>query len=412
MSNNTNAAIDKPLSELSNSEQASHTDLILISRYLGDVNNFVSRNLEISVLEDFIMSVDVRPEIKAAYNSLSTQISTVSTFLSDDYFTYAVQKSDANYESTLTGYQYFTSLSEKDGVVNATTGNMYTCLGMTDYVKWQNIECDSVVSPNHYVSGLKIDRSLPSTTENPTKVQLFQSPLSTYSPSRTELTYNIQIPTNKVVSGIAVKDGKAELSYQNGQQDQIAPDGKYVKAVKADTYGKVKCEYGKLPACDFNGVNDQYMTGLKIAADGTVTPTYKNLGDYWPMAQFLDALYPIGAIYISTTVTCPLTAFNSVAGISWKWQRIQDGEFLENTNPVKSHIAPGLPTLAHSHDVRVSVGPSASGSSDKAHHGSGTCGHGCTGSTTSTTFARSDIYGKSNTVQPKAYAVSIWERIA
>lgn len=141
----------------------------------------------------------------------------------------------------------------------------------------------------------------------------------------------------------------------------------------------------------------------------------------------LDTLYPEGSLYITTSKAdvCPLEAL----GIG-KWQKINSGYTLQQANPDQNpgtYIAAGLPDIQGGFGfdgnqtsptneglLWKSSGAFSITSSNLSTRGlykssaTGAC------KDTMTFYASSfnSIYGKSDTVQPPALTVNIWQRIS
>jgi hypothetical protein len=117
--------------------------------------------------------------------------------------------------------------------------------------------------------------------------------------------------------------------------------------------------------------------------------------------SLLQTIYPVGSIYIGTTATCP------IAVLFGTWELVAADRVLQGSS--ENHLAgttieAGLPD--HTHTVSSYAGLYT--------FAGGTYG-GLTAYTDRTTSAASEsnpIYGNSTTVQPPAYVINIWRRIA
>lgn len=134
----------------------------------------------------------------------------------------------------------------------------------------------------------------------------------------------------------------------------------------------------------------------------------------------LSALYPVGSIYIGTQSTCPLATL--INGSTWV--KVSEGRVLQGSDSnhnAGTTIEAGLPN--HTHDeyfvftegVRPlankynpnNIGGNAKGIAENITHTSNdTFGILQTGNPSNS------IYGNSNTVQPPAFVVNIWQRTA
>lgn len=135
------------------------------------------------------------------------------------------------------------------------------------------------------------------------------------------------------------------------------------------------------------------------------------------MSQIVKSLYPVGAIYITATDTsmCPL----KILAPDTDWQKVEGYYLLasgtlagtKENNTAGATVAAGLPDHAHKFSFNFSASGSSSG---YPHHASEkVCNH--KSYTFTTGFAssyNSSIYGKSQTVRPPAYVVSVFRRTA
>lgn len=164
------------------------------------------------------------------------------------------------------------------------------------------------------------------------------------------------------------------------------------------------------------------MTGATASTDGThglvPAPLAGEQGKFlrgdgtW--FDILSAIYPVGSIYIGVMATCPLATL----GIG-TWTLVASDLSLQGsgTNSAGTTVAAGLPNITgnisqgyrlyNSADGAFGIAPNAdqgvveSGSKEQYSNG------------WSFDASRSSpIYGASNTVQPPAYIVNIWQRTA
>ena len=135
------------------------------------------------------------------------------------------------------------------------------------------------------------------------------------------------------------------------------------------------------------------------------------------LMDVLKAMYPVGAIFIGTTSTCPMAQFFGT------WELVAADRSLQGSSTnhaANTTIAAGLP------NITGEMWQNAMGKSDEAtttrsgalSFGS-TYGFGSAGNTSingrhihfNATNSNS-IYGASSTVQPPAYVVNVWRRTA
>lgn len=130
----------------------------------------------------------------------------------------------------------------------------------------------------------------------------------------------------------------------------------------------------------------------------------------------LQAIYPIGSIYIGTTDNCP------IASLFGTWEKVAEGLCLQGAKgsqvPGKT-VEAGLPNITAYASTGSSSGFSATMTgafhaptiSSLVHVG-GTNKYNSCNELNLDASRSSSIYGKSNTVQPPAYLVNIWRRTA
>ena len=146
-------------------------------------------------------------------------------------------------------------------------------------------------------------------------------------------------------------------------------------------------------------------SGLTVDADGTLS------------ADSALAAYPVGSIYQSTDPTSPAALFGG------SWEEIASERVLmgaSSTHAAGTTVKAGLPNLkGSSSGVASTAYPNLSNSgalSINTNNG-GLAGYegGSYGSKCTVSFDASKsnaIYGRSSTVQPAAYYVHIWHRVA
>lgn len=173
-------------------------------------------------------------------------------------------------------------------------------------------------------------------------------------------------------------------------------------------------------------------TGTKAQYEAIVTKdanTLYNITDDTDVTlSLLNLLYPVGAIYIGTCNACPLQAL----GVG-TWQLVSAGRVLQGIGTGQTAgdtVEAGLPNITGDvgynsgigHVANVSLGLSVSNTDmSGAFYKSQSCSYSATrqseqgsdGKSLGFDASRSSaIYGNSTTVQPPAYIVNIWERVA
>lgn len=163
-----------------------------------------------------------------------------------------------------------------------------------------------------------------------------------------------------------------------------------------------------------NGIKT--WTGTKAQYDAIVTKDantlYNIIDDTDVTFQLLELIYPIGSIYIGTMSVCPLQAL----GVG-TWQLVAVDRVLQGATDgsvVGTTVEAGLPDHKHI-DGYAGVNATSSYGVTTAAAGNINQQNGTSTSNHPYTSNASDsnsIYGNSNTVQPPAYLVNIWERIS
>ena len=148
-------------------------------------------------------------------------------------------------------------------------------------------------------------------------------------------------------------------------------------------------------------------SGLSVADDGTLS-----VDIVIPEVDKLTA-YPVGSIYQSTSYTSPAALFGGT------WQEIAQNRVLMGASyahAAGTTMEAGLPNITGSFVANVRNGRNAVSGAFTASAQAGFTGANNNDAgiyTFSLDASRSNpIYGRSNTVQPAAYYVHIWKRVA
>lgn len=142
------------------------------------------------------------------------------------------------------------------------------------------------------------------------------------------------------------------------------------------------------------------------------------IGTTWvqdtPTMGTIEAIYPVGSIYIGTQATCPL----STLIVGSVWTKIE-GRYLlasgtlvgtEETYSATNTVAAGLPDHNHSIDNGGSTNGDSPGSNFRWL---ATIPNAKTGTKiTENASSSNPIYGSSTTNRPAAYVVNVWRRSA
>lgn len=155
----------------------------------------------------------------------------------------------------------------------------------------------------------------------------------------------------------------------------------------------------------------------EIASDGTRKLTtaggeeiaFNANGDIVATTALFNDIYPIGSIYISVGNVKP--AFG-------EWEKLATGKTLWNDNtPDGREIEAGLPNITGNFSAQVAETNQTKngafyGTSENTRCDSGASQSGFPNGFGFDASRCSSIYGKSDTVQPPAIAVSMWKRTA
>lgn len=162
-------------------------------------------------------------------------------------------------------------------------------------------------------------------------------------------------------------------------------------------------------------------SGTKSQYDAIVTKDantlYNVVGDTDVSLTILEALYPVGSVYITTANTCPLSAL--ISGSTWVL--VSSGRVLQGADSGHSAgttIEAGLPNITgrlglegDKNDNQTS-GAVYVDADDKASTRALTTTVSGYQNKRFDASRSSSIYGNSTTVQPPAYVVNIWQRTA
>lgn len=155
----------------------------------------------------------------------------------------------------------------------------------------------------------------------------------------------------------------------------------------------------------------------------TTTPSY--IGTSWvkdtptmsevnlKISTLLNTLYPVGAIYIGTQATCPMSEL--MTGTTWEIVATNRALWGGNGTNGDTTINAGLPNITGMFGGFNGVTASGAFTTQNRTDDGNRCDGGSYrwGNRTYLDASRSNsIYGASNTVQPPAYVVNIWRRTA
>lgn len=172
-------------------------------------------------------------------------------------------------------------------------------------------------------------------------------------------------------------------------------------------------------ACMLAGA--QTITGNKDFTGTTTAVTQSDTDDSTKVAttgfvhNVLEAIYPVGAVYIGTQNTCPMEQFFGT------WELVATGKALWGGNgltssgttptsdyanaPANTTIDAGLPDHNHTLSTAKIVSSWGEGGNNAPRVENRSV-------TTDNASSSNVIYGNSTTVQPPAYVVNVWRRTA
>lgn len=169
--------------------------------------------------------------------------------------------------------------------------------------------------------------------------------------------------------------------------------------------------------------NQTLITGSYSTNTGTLKPTTSYPGiNYAPScldpASVISDMYPVGAIYMSTSSTSPASLFGG------SWQSIASERVLmgvSSSHGAGSTVDAGLPNISSGSDAALDIqgswgAPNCRAPFAQTWQGNSELSSSTLSSTPKVISARFDaslcnsIYGRSSTVQPAAYYVYMWRR--
>lgn len=196
----------------------------------------------------------------------------------------------------------------------------------------------------------------------------------------------------------------------------VNPDNKSITTNSSDelqTVGVINSRDSSTAVKTWTGTKAQYD-----AIQSKDANTLYNITDDTDVSlTILEALYPVGSVYITTANTCPLSTL--ISGSTW--ELVSSGRVLQgssNSHTAGTTIEAGLPNIeGHLNILGLDSGYTATG----AFSSTTTTSNSYAGHNSKTTqipdirFNASNsnsIYGNSSTVQPPAYIVNIYRRTA
>ena len=152
---------------------------------------------------------------------------------------------------------------------------------------------------------------------------------------------------------------------------------------------------------DLNNANLTALINSQIAS--TISQLTTNI------TNNLQAVYPVGSIYIGVTDTCP------IAELFGTWEKVSSGRVLQGASGSQkagNTVEAGLPNITG--EFTGGCGSSSGAFAHKTNTSGGQDGGSYRESINTFDASRSNPIYKDNcnTVQPPAYLVNIWRRVA
>lgn len=169
----------------------------------------------------------------------------------------------------------------------------------------------------------------------------------------------------------------------------------------------------------FGGSNNNF-TGTNTFVTQSNTDDSQKVATTEYVHNILEAIYPVGSVYIGTQNSCPMSVL--ISGSTWALVAENKALWGGNGSNGNTTISAGLPNITGSQTVVYnSQHDSNSGCLDITGSDIETSQYGGTSSSSTRYHTKTlsfdasksnSIYGNSTTVQPPAYRVNVWRRTA
>ena len=184
--------------------------------------------------------------------------------------------------------------------------------------------------------------------------------------------------------------------------------------------GLIKIEYGSLASSDTINTNFTYLDNrINESGEGIVSlqnslasmNSTLNRSIEGVKNELLQIIYPVGSIYIGITVECPISALLGT------WEKVAEGRVLQGSDSIHeagSTISAGLPNITGRFSAE-NIGTYQTGAfaqDDETFPRSTGSGAAYYKGYNFDASRSSAVYGNSDTVQPPAFVVNIWRRVA
>lgn len=233
-------------------------------------------------------------------------------------------------------------------------------------------------------------------------------------------TGNLTIPAQTLVAKqSSLGDEGGELQFEVGTNSSL------LSPVKLDVYQNAFRVFGtdsnSVSYLAFSADIENHICSLGVTPATSSNDTTAATTAF--VKNVLSELYPVGSVYIGTQATCPLATL--ISGSTWTL--VSAGRVLQGVDTGQtagSTVAAGLPNITGVMQIGNISGsnyPSGFTKTTGAFYGSdsGNVATGvlqyASGYNQTSNFDAShsnSVYGSSDTVQPPAYLVNIWQRTA
>lgn len=290
----------------------------------------------------------------------------------------------------------------------------------TEYYKGSVVKLNTANGMQIYSS--LVDNNVGNLVSDNTKWKLLIDSANSYVTTNTAQTIS---GTKTFATPVANKVGGTYSNYATGNQTYMninAYDSTNKLTGFVDCYTRTDgTTETRLITFDANNPNKYSWLASQVDANGNAltsapTPAFNsndnNIATTAWVKNLFATLFPVGSIYITTqnTGTCPLASIISGS----QWELVATDRALWGGNGWNAHswIAAGLPNITGSHGGADTNSRWVNGCFYDAGDVTSGGGHGGGWAVGFDASRSSSIYGQSSTVQPPAYRVNVWRRIA
>ena len=155
-----------------------------------------------------------------------------------------------------------------------------------------------------------------------------------------------------------------------------------------------------------------YMPEIDASTDGKILTNNGSVASWTTFSTLLQTIYPVGAIFIGTTSTCPLAALFGT------WEKVAADRCLQGSSEnhaANTTIAAKIPNITGKYgQPNYQTNPTKSGAcgGSSSQSGTGTTQGGYRAYTVNFDASLSNSTYSGSTLQPSAYVVNVWKRTA